>query len=119
MNKLLSIILLLANFSAISFAGVCNGTYKDIITVLPSDWIVTSTTGGRHNKGSLHYQGKAVDLSCKFKTDLDVLLLTDTLEELGYRVRDERVHPIGQAIWHGAHLHISVPDCMEESPDID
>lgn len=30
---------------------------------------VTSTTGGRHNAGSLHGQGKAIDVRTKDRTD--------------------------------------------------
>lgn len=100
--------------SVSSFADVCNNTYKDIVTKVESmGYVVTATIGGRHNKGSRHYLGKAVDVSCKFKSDFDILLLKDTMERLGYNFRDERIRPTGQAVWSGPHIHFSITPCVE------
>lgn len=65
--------------------------------------IVTSTTGGRHNKGSLHYTGEAIDVDHKSITPKKIA----ALEAMGIRVRDERTHPAGQAVWGGSHYHLS------------
>lgn len=91
---------------------VCRLDYMDIKNVVERmNWKVTSTTGGRHNKNSKHYIGKAVDVSVRGKTDFDVAVLFTVLENIGFIVKDERVRPKGQKVWGGAHIHISVPYC--------
>lgn len=92
---------------------VCNNSYKHIVEIVEkAGWKVTSTTGGRHNRNSKHYEGKAVDVSVRMKNDLDVIFLTETLEKEGYIVKDERIRPPMQRVWGGPHLHISIPPCL-------
>lgn len=68
---------------------------------------VTATTGGKHNKGSAHYEGRALDLRTRDKTDEEVAQMIAQLEAMGLSVRDERVQPKGQKVWGGPHLHVS------------
>lgn len=70
---------------------------------------VTSTTGGTHNKGSAHYDQRAVDVSVKGKNDQEVSNFMKAAKEHGYKVRDERTHPAGQKVWGGPHIHLEVP----------
>lgn len=68
---------------------------------------VGSTTGGRHNTGSKHYSGNAIDIkgSGGFD-DATVQSLSQKAAERGFLVRDERTHPKGQKVWGGPHIHI-------------
>jgi hypothetical protein len=70
---------------------------------------VTSTTGGEHNTGSLHYQGRAIDVGSSGLSDSDIDALTQAAAAKGIKLRDERARPPGQAIWGGPHLHLEVP----------
>lgn len=67
---------------------------------------VTSTTGGRHNAGSAHYRGFAVDVNVRGKTAGQVEELMNAARSRGYLARDERSHPSGQKVWSGAHIHL-------------
>lgn len=112
MKKLITAAILSLILSLTIRADVCNNTYKDLVKIVePLGWRVTSTTGGRHNTGSKHPKGKAVDVSVKFKNDLDVMTLTELLEGQGYGVKDERIRPEGQAVWSAPHLHLFIRDC--------
>ncbi len=35
-------------------------------------FVVTSTTGGKHNEGSAHYEGRAIDVRTNGKTDAEI-----------------------------------------------
>jgi len=65
--------------------------------------VVTSTTGGRHNKGSLHPLGRAIDVDDIGMTPQKIA----ALEAMGFRVKDERTRPKGQKVWGGSHYHLS------------
>ena len=68
---------------------------------------VGSTTGGRHNKGSLHYSKNAMDIkgSGAFD-DARVRALSHLAAERSLLLRDERRRPKGQKVWGGPHIHI-------------
>ncbi|HXG84092.1 MAG TPA: hypothetical protein VNI84_08700 [Pyrinomonadaceae bacterium] len=68
---------------------------------------VTSTTGGKHNKGSLHGKGLAIDIRTNNKTAAQIEWLMSEAKKSGINVKDERVRPAGQKVWGGAHLHLS------------
>jgi hypothetical protein len=70
--------------------------------------LVTSTTGGTHNKGSKHYQKQAFDVDNR-KLDANPKLkqaFFSELSGLGYSYFDEVKRPKGQAVWGGPHYHI-------------
>lgn len=68
---------------------------------------VGSTTGGRHNTGSLHYTGNAIDIKGSGAFDNDtVQRLSDAAKSQGFLLRDERVRPPRQRVWGGPHVHI-------------
>jgi len=69
---------------------------------------VTSTTGGVHVKGSLHYLGRAVDVSGRGVTDKMVEDLKNFAKQVGIHVLDERKRMPWKE-WSGPHLHLSVP----------
>lgn len=75
---------------------------------------VGSTTGGRHNVGSKHYTGNAIDIkgSGGFD-DSKVNLLKQAASERGLLVRDERRKPPKQKVWGGPHIHIEVADGVQ------
>lgn len=80
---------------------------------------VTSTTGGRHNVGSAHYAGRAIDVRTRDKSPDEVARLMEEAQSTGLKVRDERVRPRGQKVWGGAHLHLEVggrPTVKESKP---
>ena len=72
------------------------------------EFTITSTTGGRHNAGSLHGLGRAADVSVQGKTEQEIRNLMEAARSAGYGVRDERTRPAGQAVWSGPHLHLEV-----------
>lgn len=83
--------------------------YKEIVKEgVALGFKATSTTGGKHNKGSLHSAGKAVDFSVRGKTKQQVDRFIREMRKLGYRVRDERTQPKGQKVWTGPHIHVEV-----------
>jgi hypothetical protein len=76
---------------------------------------VTSTTGGSHVPGSLHPQGRAIDVRTR---DLSEQQVQDTIrayQARGYVVRDERRDP-GHGRWTGPHLHIEAPAGTAPAP---
>lgn len=91
---------------------VCRTDHVDLRQIVENmGWVVTSAKGGGHNAHSLHYIGKAIDISVRGKTEFDIAMLYTVVEGLGYKIRDERKRPKGQRIWGGPHMHISVPRC--------
>jgi hypothetical protein len=65
--------------------------------------IIGNPTGGRHNKGSLHYSGNAVDFDHQ---GVDFATLKEHAFQNGIILRDERKHPPGQKVWGGPHGHL-------------
>jgi hypothetical protein len=72
---------------------------------------VGSTTGGRHNVGSRHYSGNAIDIKGSGRyDDARVQALKAAAAERGFLVRDERRKPPRQKVWGGPHIHIEATD---------
>jgi hypothetical protein len=69
---------------------------------------VTSTTGGRHVAGSLHFQGRAIDVGGRSLTDKMVDDIKTFAAAVGIHVLDER-KKMPWKEWSGPHLHLSVP----------
>jgi hypothetical protein len=76
---------------------------------------VTSARGGKHNVGSKHYIGEALDFSVrvlsngkKFPPGYWEHLERDA-EQHNLVLLDERTRPPGQVVWGGAHGHIQTP----------
>jgi hypothetical protein len=67
---------------------------------------VTSTTGGKHNRGSLHGQGRAIDVRTRGVSSAKLNAFIRDAKAHGYKVLDERVRPHGQKVWSGPHIHI-------------
>ena len=111
MKNILAGVLVLV-LSGSVFAEPCTHDYKKIVAAVQQmGFVVTSTTGGRHNKGSKHYIGRAVDVSVRNQTDLSIEMLMQTMTDIGYVVLDERKRPKGQRVWGGPHIHIHAPFC--------
>lgn len=70
---------------------------------------ITSEMGGKHNVGSAHYAGRAIDVSSRGFTQDMVDKLRAVAAAWGFTLRDERTRPAGQAVWGGPHIHIEVP----------
>lgn len=88
-------------------------TLQDLVDLVKGlGFTVTSTTGGTHNTGSAHYQGRAIDVRTKDKLPSQVDRLISYLRSLGLTVRDERTRPAGQAVWSGAHIHVELPKSL-------
>lgn len=82
--------------------------YKGMVRLAQKHgFTVTSTTGGKHNKGSLHGQGRAIDVRTRDKSPKQIKDFIAAARAAGYNVKDERVRPKGQKVWSGPHLHIS------------
>lgn len=77
---------------------------------------VTSTTGGQHNTGSLHYIGRAIDVSVRGVTQGVIDAFKKAADAAGFVVRDERTRPSGQAVWGGPHLHLEAPIVRSDVP---
>lgn len=70
---------------------------------------ITSTCGcGQHNAGSLHYVGRAIDVRTSDKTDQQIHDILIDAPAHGIHVIDERVHPAGEKVWSGPHLHLEI-----------
>lgn len=59
-----------------------------------------------HNKGSLHYQGRAIDVDHRGVSYED---LVRKARKIGGRVIDERRNPGRGRVWTGPHYHIEIP----------
>lgn len=68
--------------------------------------VVTSARGGKHNVGSKHPLGEAVDVRSRGLTEEFIGHLIRDADAHGLRLRDERVRPPHQAVWGGPHLHV-------------
>lgn len=83
---------------------------KMIALAQSKGFTVTSTVGGKHNSGSKHYRGLAMDVRTYDKTNAQVEEFMAFMRGNGYKVIDERKQPPNQKVWGGAHLHIEVQD---------
>lgn len=78
-------------------------------------FVVTSTTGGKHNAHSKHFLGLAVDVRTRDKRNDEIKLFLVKCATLGIRVRDERIRPANQKVWSGGHLHLEIcADTMQK-----
>ncbi|MDQ3750425.1 MAG: peptidoglycan-binding protein [Acidobacteriota bacterium] len=83
--------------------------YKDLKRFAESlGFVVTSTTGGTHNRNSKHFLGLAIDVRTRDKTDAQNDLFIRQCRAIGIIVHDERRKPPGQRVWTGAHLHLEI-----------
>lgn len=83
--------------------------YKDLVKAAEENkFHVTSTNGGKHNVGSKHYMGLAIDVRTRDKTGKQILDFINFMRGEGLIVRDERVRPPKQKVWGGPHLHIEI-----------
>ncbi|MGB8507524.1 MAG: hypothetical protein WCD76_03885 [Pyrinomonadaceae bacterium] len=80
---------------------------------------VTSTTRGRHNSGSAHYAGRAVDVRTRDKTPEQIAALDEAARAAGFIARDERTRPPGQSEWHGPHYHLETGGAAPVGDDLD
>lgn len=62
-----------------------------------------------HNSGSLHYEGRAIDVRTRNKTADEVNALIAFLMKFHVGIKDERLHPPGQKVWTAPHLHLDIP----------
>jgi hypothetical protein len=70
---------------------------------------VTSTFGGQHVPGSLHYLHRAIDVSTHNLSDAQVEAVLAAAHANQFRTLDERRNPNNGTPWSGPHLHISDP----------
>ena len=74
---------------------------------------ITSTTGGKHNPGSKHKRGEAIDFGAADTPPEEFERIANEYRRKGYKVTDERQRPPGQKVWSGPHGHV------EWTPDVD
>ena len=83
--------------------------YQDLVKFAEHhNFVVTSTTGGRHNIGSKHALGLAIDVRTRGKENAEIEAFAAKCRAVGVRVRDERKKPVNQKVWSGAHLHLEI-----------
>lgn len=76
--------------------------------------VITAGRNGKHNPGSKHYRGLAIDVSVRHDraghelTEERIAHLVRACQQQGLHLRDERSHPAGQAVWSAPHAHIEV-----------
>jgi hypothetical protein len=70
--------------------------------------VVTAGTNGKHNVGSKHYQGHAIDFRSRGLEEEFVGHLERDAKQHGLILRDERTRPPGQKVWSGGHFHCEV-----------
>lgn len=77
----------------------------------------SSIESGKHNEGSKHYNGKAVDLGINTTFRGDVKKMKEFKNWFnsegkkhfpGVKLFDETVRPKGQKVWSGAHYHLEI-----------
>jgi len=89
--------------------GRRTGDYRELVDFARSrGFTVTSTNGGRHNPGSAHYEGRAIDVRTRDKTSAQIDQFIREARAAGYHVADERRRPRGQRVWSGPHLHLEI-----------
>lgn len=71
--------------------------------------VITSGRDGSHNQQSKHYRGEAIDFRSRGLEEEFVAHLERDAKEHGLILRDERVRPENQPIWHGGHFHLELP----------
>lgn len=64
---------------------------------------VTSTTGGVHDKDSLHYRGEAIDIA----SNVSLEKIQRLAAKYGFTVLDERKNTGGRG-WSGPHFHLQM-----------
>jgi peptidoglycan hydrolase-like protein with peptidoglycan-binding domain len=100
------------SFDAGNTTGVTprrTGDYRELVDFARArGFTVTSTNGGQHNVGSSHYEGRAIDVRTRDKTNAQVNQFIREARAAGYHVGDERRRPAGQAVWSGPHLHLEI-----------
>ena len=83
--------------------------YKDLKGFAEAfGFYATSTTGGKHNAGSKHFLGQAIDVRTRDKSSEECDSFIRKARALGVIVRDERERPVRQKIWSGAHIHLEI-----------
>lgn len=83
------------------------GMFEDLSSFATSNgFTITSGKGGKHNPGSKHYEGLAIDVRTRDKTPSEIERFIAAAQARGLRVLDERQRPKGQKVWSGPHLHI-------------
>lgn len=85
--------------------------YKDLTQfALERGFVVTADIKNpkKHNKGSLHSKGLAIDVSIKKHTPEDVEEFMLEAKAAGIRVLDERCRPKKQKKWGGSHVHLEI-----------
>lgn len=93
----------------------CAEDYTFLTKVVNSlNLVVTADKNGKHNAGSRHYEGKAVDVRTRDKSKEEIDLAILKLREFGFWVFDERERPKGQKVWSAPHVHVEVPLCQEQ-----
>lgn len=65
-----------------------------------------------HNTHSLHYVGRAIDVSVHGLSDAEVEHVITLSMQAGLCVYDER-EPPAHGVWTGSHLHLSIPPLSE------
>src|SRR5689334_1915388 len=69
-------------------------------------WVITATTNGHHNPGSLHPLGRAIDASVWHHTEAEIEDFMHAARNAGFHVIDERHRLPGEHVWGGPHLHL-------------
>lgn len=109
-KKIVLLVVLLTPLTA--SANDCTSNYVELRNIaIAMGWKVTADVGKKHNGGSKHYTGKAVDVSVRGKTEFHIIALEAVLQEHGFGMIDERVRPKNQRVWTAPHLHLFIPDC--------
>ena len=86
---------------------MANTDLRDLLAWAASEKLpVTSSSTGRHNVGSKHYLGQAIDVDHKAVKDVNAFY--KDAQAQGFRIRDERQRPPGQAVWGGPHFHVEI-----------
>ena len=102
--------------SSVNYGSSVKGRIYPIVDELQAlGFKPSSVDTGKHNVGSLHGQGRAVDLGINTTFGGDNKKMENFLENVypklkqkypGLKLHDERNHPKGQAVWSGSHFHL-------------
>jgi hypothetical protein len=90
--------------------GVRTGVDKPLLDFADRNGLyITSGKSGKHNIGSKHYTGHAIDFRTIGMTEAFFQHLVRDAKQSGLILRDERKRPPGQKVWAGPHGHLETP----------
>lgn len=96
------------SYGRISHAST-SGDYTQLVAFARKHgFTITAAKGGKHNPGSPHYEGRAIDVRTRDKTAQQINAFIRAAIDAGYGVVDERKDAPSGVVHSGPHIHLEV-----------